>query len=255
MKLSKNKYLIGVILFLLLASWSLFEAFMANNNQLVTMLVAMLGYFIFMVMDRLELSAILEKVSSELANLSQPINHIKALQLQDAYAKISGEIKRMTSVQAFEYASTKVKSAQRMYNTSFAEYAAIVGGPYYQRWLSAIISGVTENDCIIHEVMSSKDRLDNLKEIYRASGLPIKGSYLGFELSGQPDSVRNAPFVEFIIFEDKDGSCEVIFGWTTSNNEFLGNDCFIINDRHVVEYFSKQFRRYEQLSTASFLDK
>ncbi|MFO1429108.1 MAG: hypothetical protein U1F76_03040 [Candidatus Competibacteraceae bacterium] len=252
---SKFRYLIGVVLFLLLAGWSLFEAFQANNQQLVTLIVAVLGYFIFMVVDRLEITEAIEKLQAAVLSLSQPLNQLKGDKLLATYGKDVGRVQRLSSIEAFEYTLSKVRSARCMYNTSFSNFEAISGGPYYNKWLEAIVDGVTESSCLVHEVMSSRERLDVLRNLFKSKGAPLKGSYIGYELSSLPIEFRHAPFTEFSIFENLDGSSEVIFGWTTSSFEFLGNDCFVVADKHVVEYFLKLFKRFQSLAKPGFLDK
>lgn len=255
MRITKYKYFIGVGIFLLLALWSLNEARQANKTEMVTMLVAVIGYFAFMVVDRIELAAAIERLDGVISGLSQPINNLQAQQLVEKVSSRGGMVRRLSSTDAFEYALLKVCSASRMYNTSFSSYAAFAGGPYYDHWLNAVVDGVTEHDCIIQEVMSSHERLDALRKLFKAKGKPLRGSYLAHDLSKQVEAVKNAPYVEFAVFEDRSGASEVIFGWTTSNSAFLGSDCFVIEDTHVVAYFKAQFRRYESLAEVGFLDK
>ncbi|MEZ5581559.1 MAG: hypothetical protein R3F37_01110 [Candidatus Competibacteraceae bacterium] len=100
----------------------------------------------------------------------------------------------------------------------------------------------------------SAERLRLLQNIYKRKGEPpLNGSYLGYDLSTQPGAFLKAPFVEFVVFEDADGAREVIFGWTTTNTDFFGSDCFLVRDRRVVDYFLKMFERFERLTTPSNL--
>jgi len=83
----------------------------------------------------------------------------------------------------------------------------------------------------------------------------MKGSYMVVDLSSSLDALNQIPFVEFSIFENEDDSSEIIFGWTSSNSDFLGADCFVIKDKHVVEYFLSYMRRIESLGVPVSLEE
>jgi len=254
MKITKHKYLLGVVIFLALALWSLYEAHSNNKTELVTMLVAVIGYFAFMVVDRIEMAASIEKLESVIASLVGPLHQLQAQQLLEGAGRDAGTVTRMNSTDSLSYTATKMHSARRMYNTSFLNFRS-TQSLHYDTWLNAIIEGVTENNCIVYEVMTSAERLAALRQIFASRGLPLKGSYTAINLSGQTDLFKSAPFVEFCIFENQDDSFEAIFGWNTSNTSFLGSDCFVIKDRHMIEYFVAQFQRFEHFGKVAYLDK
>ena len=131
MHITKYKYFIGVSIFLLLALWSLFEAYHKGKTEIVTMLVAVIGYFAFMVVDRIETASSIERLESAIVNLTQPINQLHAQLLLDKVSRPSGSIKRLSSRDAFNYSLAKIASAQSLYNTSFSNYQANIGGPLY----------------------------------------------------------------------------------------------------------------------------
>jgi hypothetical protein len=54
LQLGKYKYILGLGIFLALSLFSLFQAYEEKTTELVTMLLAVIGYFAFMVVDRLD---------------------------------------------------------------------------------------------------------------------------------------------------------------------------------------------------------
>lgn len=59
--LARSKYLLGVGIYALLAFWSLLEAYLNDKKEILTMLVAVIGYFGFMINDRIEMAASFER--------------------------------------------------------------------------------------------------------------------------------------------------------------------------------------------------
>ena len=249
MRISRYKYYIGVGIFLALALASLAQAFAEGKTELVAILSAVIGYFAFMVVDRVEQAASIEKLEKTLQSLEAPINAMRADQLLAAAAtdQTKQEIIRLSSTKSFDYICAKARAARRIYNTSFSADAAFVTGDYYGRWIDAILDAVTQHDCIVHEVMTSKRRLTMLKRAFHERGLPMSGSYVAIDLSSYSEKVNELPFIELCIFENDDDSVEVIFGWTSSNVDFLGADCFVSHDKHLAEYFLSYLRRFESL--------
>lgn len=249
MRISRYKYYIGVAIFLILALASLVQAFAEGKTEMVAILSAVIGYFAFMVVDRVEQAASIEKLEKTLQSLEAPMNAMRAEQLLSAVAsgQTTHEVTRLTSIKSFDYICSKVRAARRVYNTSFSADAAFVTGDFYGRWIDAILDAITQHDCIVHEVMTSKRRLAMMKRAFRGRGVPMSGSYIAIDMSSYSERVNELPFVELCIFENEDESVEVIFGWTSSNVDFLGADCFVSRDKHLVGYFLNYLRRFEPL--------
>jgi len=223
MNINKHKYPISVSVFIVFASLSLVQAWLEQRADLVAMLFAVIGFFVFMVVDRIEQAATIENLQLTIQQLVVPLHDIRAEHLLKSSATDTScfDCQRLSSTKGFEYCISKIKSARQMYNTSFSTDISILSGGYYDKWLHAIVEGITEHNCIVREVTQSKGRLSMLRHIFQSCGKPMKGSYIGFDLSSKEQVLRAIPFVEFCIFENQDDSIEVIFGWASSNEAFL----------------------------------
>jgi hypothetical protein len=253
--LKKHRYLIGIVVFTILTMVSFVDALYQGRQDLITVLSMVTGFFLFMVIDRMEQAEKIDKLQESVHLLVAPLHDMRAEQIKTCGDVTLFECQRLTSMKSFEYVISKVKSARRTYNTSFASDAAISGGAHYNRWLNAIVDGVTEHDAVIHEATLSSHRLAMLRTLFEERGKPMKGSYVCYDLSLHKDALRDIPFVEFTIFENQDDTVEVIFGWTSSNLDFLGAHCFLIKDEHAVSFFLAYLRRIESLGTITSISE
>jgi hypothetical protein len=255
--INNYKYFIGVLIFLVFALVSIVPAMLKNDTQLVNILLAVLGYFAFIVVDHIELAAAVERFEATLSSLSQPINYLQSQKILEKASTRGVSVEILSGSDAMEYALTRVKSAVRMYNTSLSDYESVGFTRPYEQWLSTIVDAVTDQDCRIREVMISSARLDKLKELYGKKAIKMQGYYIGFipnEENGKDYLKYFRCIPEFSIFEDQDGNREVIFGWTTSDSDYSSMDCFVIKDRAIVDYFKSQFGRYEALCAKAYLE-
>ena len=62
MSISKNRYYIGIFIFVAFAMFSLFRAWVENKSDTVTMMIAVIGFFTFMVIDRIQQAMAIEKL-------------------------------------------------------------------------------------------------------------------------------------------------------------------------------------------------
>lgn len=109
MQLSKHKYLIGLVIFLAFSLWSLYEAYTEKKTEIVTMLLAVIGYFSFMVIDRIESAAAVERFEKILGEFRLQLDQLRAQHIIDKIARQSGPIRRLTSHEAFKYALARIQ--------------------------------------------------------------------------------------------------------------------------------------------------
>jgi hypothetical protein len=150
---------------------------------------------------------------------------------------------RVPMSMAFVYAEDRLKGASKMLNTAFSRRGH--GTAVSKSWISAIADAVAKNGCVVEEVAAFPDRERAVRSILSHQE-SVKGSYLVTDISKLVETNPNLPFTEFVVFEHSTGK-EVVFGWSSSRDVAISQDCFMTTYPPVVALFEAQFDRLAQL--------
>jgi transcriptional regulator with XRE-family HTH domain len=162
-----------------------------------------------------------------------PLN-FRAEQIRPQLANDVQRVEHMSYIRAFDYCCGKLKSAKRMYNTTFSVDQPLADTYYYQRWIQSIVEGITDHNCIICEVLLSQDRYLNVCNTFKSYNKPLKGSYIAIDLSSEIDKLREIPLIEITLFEFDRDVKEVIFGWSLSKSGLDNTDSDTIRAPGIV---------------------
>ena len=239
MQLARYRYALAVLLFLVSIAIPCVLYFREANYAALGLVGTFLGFFIFMIQDRVEHTAHLEQVAKFVEK------HGPAVAL--AQAVVDGQASqtiRMDAADASDYVFQHIGEARRMYNTSFTNTETILSAPY-KKWLSAIAAEVTERTVIFEEVMSSHDRL---LFVQQHIGANPSGVYTPYFL----DLHRGEhPYIEMCIFQYADGKMEVLFGWSSHTEDYKEDDVFLSRDKVLAKFFLSYFHRLTRLGKRS----
>lgn len=84
-------------MFFALAIFSLIQAILEKKPDLVAMLVAVIGFFVFIVIDHVDQAAAIEKLEATVQQLAAPLNFIRAEQIRSQGASDAQRVERISS--------------------------------------------------------------------------------------------------------------------------------------------------------------
>jgi hypothetical protein len=229
MRLSENKRFLGVLVFLGSITYPLAQLIWHKQPDLTTLLLTVIGFFAFIVADHFQQAETIGKLEATVKELTNP------------------RVKPMSYIDALNYCCEKVKSARRMYNTSFSVDIHALSPDYYNRWIQSIVEAITDHKCNVIEVLLFEERYKALCNEFTNRGKPQRASYTGIDLSSDREKLRAIPLIEIVLFDYGDNKREVIFGWAVSSSDSLGTDCFRVQDEQVVKYFESYFNQLTSL--------
>jgi hypothetical protein len=237
MSVTRNRYTVGIVLFVLATSVSCIFLVIDKQYSSLGLLGAFVGFFVFMMLDRVEQMARLEQLAAAV-DTHGPLATL-------ARAIIGGHqssIVKLSSSEAISYTEGRMNEVHRMYNTSFTISRSVLSTPY-RRWLNVIAHNVSIRDCIVEEVVSSPKRVEVIQSQLAARP---RGEYEAHFLSFEHNWAL--PYIETCVFEGSDGRLEVLFGWSSHSSHYSGDDVFLSRDEHIAKYFLGYFRRLKELA-------
>jgi len=206
MRISEHKRPLGLLVFLGSITYPTIQLIFHKQPDPATLLLTVIGFFVFIVLDHFQQAETIEKLEATVKQLTAPY------------------VQRMSSIDAFEYCCEKLKSAKRMYNTSFTVDQYFVNNPLYRRWIQSIVKGVADHKCVVTEVMLSRDRYEALRDTFKKYKMPEKWYYIA-TIATDLNKLHNIPLIEIVLFDYGADRKEVIFGWASST--FHSIDCFL----------------------------
>lgn len=234
MRLAQYRYTLSVIFFLVTIAIPCVVYLQSKDYAALGLVGTFLGFFFFMTQDRIEHTARLEEVA-RFADAHGP-----AISL--ARAVVGGRAShtvRLNSTQASDYVMQRLKEARRMYNTSFTTSDSVLTARY-KKWLRLIAQEVVQRDVIVEEVVGSRERLDFINENVGQSADDRKGEYTAYLLEMGDGEL---PYIETCIFENTDGQLEVLFGWSSNKDHYIGDDVFMSRDESLAKFYLSYFHR------------
>lgn len=208
-----------------------------DKNFAGVLLAVFGGFFVDRCLDALDRRELSTQIGGITNRLDETIRRLTV----DA-----GALSRVPLATAFAYAESRLKGATKMLNTAWSTRghgSSASGG--YERWIAAIADAVADDGCVVEEVVASPERARAVTTIL-SQQKRLKGSYLVTDISGLFEKNPKIPFTEFVIFEHGHGK-EVVFGWSTSRDYAISQDCFATIYPPVIDFFEAQFDRLAQL--------
>jgi len=227
-----------VLLFIVTVPPLIFFYLRAQDKELAgVLLVVFAGFFVDRCIDSWDRRDLSIKVRGITDTIEETIGRVTV----EAGVAVVWRVPLATS---FAYATNRLKGAARMLNTALS---ARGHGAISQDWINAIADAVAQHGCFVHEVAASHERAHAVKNALGRYREQLAGSYLVRDISGLFAIHPNLPFTEFIVFDYRNGTKEVIFGWSTSSETPANQDCFATADPAIAAFFETQFHRLAQL--------